>query len=269
MRAILDAARRGRRRAATCSRGACTRSPARRSPSWSRSCARRLPTHPRGEGSEYDIYPPELWEPYRSRRFKCGEDLYATIGVTREDKLARLLQFARNYEFFGAPVGLFFCIDRRMGPPQWSDLGMYMQSVMLLAREHGLRHLRAGGVVGVVSHGRRVPADCRRELMLFSGMALGYRDESAPINTLQHRACAARGVRRRCAGSEPQRTHTASATRDGRILGRRRCGCRHAGGPSRRRLMSRTSPCQASVRPAPQAIWPFVAQSARTAASQA
>ena len=98
----------------------------------------RIPMHPRGEGSEYEIYPTALWEPYRSRRFKCGEDLYATIGVAREDKLTRLLQFARNYEFFGAPVGLFFCLDRRMGPPQWSDLGMYMQSVMLLAREHGL-----------------------------------------------------------------------------------------------------------------------------------
>ncbi len=98
----------------------------------------KIPMHPRGEGSEYEIYPTGLWEPYRSRRFKCGEDMYATIGVAREDKLARLLQFARNYEFFGAPVGLFFCLDRRMGP-----------------------------------------------LMLFSGMALGYRDESAPINTLK------------------------------------------------------------------------------------
>jgi len=144
----------------------------------------KIPAHPRGEGAEYDIYPPDLWEPYRSRRFKCGEDLYATIGVARDDKLARLLQFARNYEFFGAPVGLFFCLDRRLGPPQWSDLGMYMLSVMLLAREHGLDtcaqeawsvwHRTVGEHLGM-------PA----ELMLFSGMALGYRDESAPINRLR------------------------------------------------------------------------------------
>ena len=144
----------------------------------------RIPTHPRGEGSEYEIYPTALWEPYRSRRFKCGEDLYATIGVAREDKLARLLQFARNYEFFGAPVGLFFCIDRRMGPPQWSDLGMYMQSVMLLAREHGL-HTCAQEAWSVwyrtVGEFLKLPP----ELMLFSGMALGYRDESAPINGLR------------------------------------------------------------------------------------
>ncbi len=98
----------------------------------------RLANHPRGEGAEYDVYPPGLTEPYRSRRFKCGEDMYATIGVPREDKPARLRQFARNYAFFGAPVGMFFCIDRQMGPPQWADLGMFMQNVMLLAREHGL-----------------------------------------------------------------------------------------------------------------------------------
>jgi nitroreductase len=144
----------------------------------------KLPSHPRGDGSEYDIYPTGLWEPYRSRRFKCGEDMYATIGVTRDDKFARLLQFARNYEFFGAPVGLFFCLDRRMGPPQWSDVGMYMQSVMLLAREHGL-HTCAQEAWSVwyrtVGEFLKLPP----ELMLFSGMALGYRDESAPINTLK------------------------------------------------------------------------------------
>jgi nitroreductase len=144
----------------------------------------KMPTHPRGDGSEYEIYPAALWEPYRSRRFKCGEDLYATIGVARDDKFGRLLQFARNYEFFGAPVGMFFCLDRRMGPPQWSDVGMYMQSVMLLAREHGL-HTCAQEAWSVwhrtVGEFLRLPP----ELLLFAGMALGYRDESAPINRLR------------------------------------------------------------------------------------
>jgi len=145
---------------------------------------RKLPRSPRGEGAEYHVYPPELWEPYRSRRYQCGEDLYATIGVPREDKLARLRQFARNYEFFGAPVGLFFFIDRGMGPPQWADVGMFMQSVMLLAREHGLDTCPQEAWSAwhrTVGEFLRVPA----ELMLFAGMALGYRDEEAPINRLR------------------------------------------------------------------------------------
>ena len=144
----------------------------------------RMAALPSGEGSEYEIYPPKLKERYRTRRYKCGEDMYATIGVCRENKMARLMQFARNYEFFGAPVGLFFCIDRDMGPPQWSDLGMYMQTVMLLARQHGL-HSCAQEAWSVwhptIEQFLEMPA----ELMVFAGMSLGYRDETAPINSLR------------------------------------------------------------------------------------
>jgi nitroreductase len=140
---------------------------------------------PRGDGSpEYDIYPPGLGEPYRSRRYKAGEDLYATIGIGRDDKPSRLRQLARNYDFYGAPVGLFFYVDRGMGPPQWSDLGMYMQTVMLLAREHGLSTCAQeiwSLVPRVVGEFLNAPAN----LMLFSGMALGYGDSTQPINTLR------------------------------------------------------------------------------------
>jgi len=139
---------------------------------------------PRGETPEYDIYPRDLAEPYRSRRYKCAEDMYATIHVPREDKPARLRHFARNFEFFGAPVALFFCLDRRMGPPQWSDVGMFMQNVMLLAREHGL-HTCAQEAW---SHWAKTVGEFLQlppEHMLFSGMALGYRDENRPINRLR------------------------------------------------------------------------------------
>jgi nitroreductase len=144
----------------------------------------KLGEHPRGQGAEYDVYPPELKDPYRSRRYRCGEDLYTTIRVPREDKPARLRQFARNYQFFDAPVGMFVCVDRQMGPPQWSDLGMFLQTVMLLARERGL-HTCAQEAWAVwhaaVAEFLALPP----ELMLFCGLALGYRDESAPINTLR------------------------------------------------------------------------------------
>lgn len=146
--------------------------------------APRLRSHPGGEPPEYHVYPPNLHEPYRTRRYKCGEDLYATLGIGRDDKPARLRQLARNYDFFGAPVGLFFAIDRRMGPPQWADVGMYMQSVMLLAREQGLHTCPQeiwAAWPRTVSEFLRLPP----EWMLFCGMALGYRDEAAPINTLR------------------------------------------------------------------------------------
>ena len=95
----------------------------------------RLREAPLGEPVEYDIYPPNLHEPYRSERFKVGEQMYALLGAPREDKAGRLRQFANNYRFFGAPVALFFAIDRQMGIDQWADLGMFMQSVMLMARK--------------------------------------------------------------------------------------------------------------------------------------
>ena len=144
----------------------------------------RLDSGQFGEGSEYDIYPPKLKEPYRSRRFKCGEDLYATIDVAREDKQARLAQFARNFEFFGAPAAFFFFLDRTMGPPQWSDVGMFMQSIALLARERGLHTCpqEAWSVwYKTVAAFFAVPA----ELMLFCGMGIGTMDEANPINTLR------------------------------------------------------------------------------------
>ncbi len=133
------------------------------------------------EKPAYEVYPASLWDPYRSRRFACGEDLYASIGIAREDKAGRLTQFANNGRLFGAPVGLFFCIDRRMGPPQWSDVGMYMQTFMLLAVARGLDTCAQefwSAFPDTVADVLGLPED----LMIFSGMALGYRDDDHPIN---------------------------------------------------------------------------------------
>lgn len=146
----------------------------------------RVRENPFGETPEYDVYPANLWEPLRTRRFQCGEDLYATIGIPREDKAARLAQLAKNGELFGAPVGLFFSLDRKVGPPQWSDVGMLMQTVMLLAVERGL-------ATCAQEYWARYPQTLAEVLnlpedhMIFSGMALGYADAAAPINTLRTR----------------------------------------------------------------------------------
>lgn len=138
------------------------------------------------EEPEYQIYPSDLWEPFRTRRFQIGEDLYSTIGISREDKEGRRRQFTKNAEFFGAPVGIFVCIDRRLGPPQWADLGMYMQTAMLLAVEQGLDTC-AQEYWAHRSNTVRKFLNLPPELMLFAGIALGWRDEVAPINRLRSR----------------------------------------------------------------------------------
>jgi nitroreductase len=135
------------------------------------------------EQTQYDIYPKELVSPYRDRRFQIGEDMYARLGIPREDKAARLRWFARNYEFFGAPMALFCTVDRRMGPPQWSDLGMFLQNVMLLLRNEGLDSCAqeawstwpdtVGEFIGIPP-----------ERMLFTGMAIGYKNPDHPVNQL-------------------------------------------------------------------------------------
>jgi nitroreductase len=138
------------------------------------------------EKPEYEVYPADLWDPFRTRRYVCGEDLYASIGIPREDKPSRMRQLGRNVEFFGAPVGLFFTLDRKLGYPQWADVGMYMQTVMLLAVERGLDTIAQefwARLPKTVGDFLGLP----EEQMLFSGMALGYRDDDAAINTWRTR----------------------------------------------------------------------------------
>lgn len=126
-------------------------------------------------------YPPSLWEPYRSRRFENGEDLYRSLGIGRDNKPARLQQLAKNAQFFGAPVGVFIYTDERMGLPQWLDIGIYLQSLMLLATDKGL----ATCAQGFWRHsGKTVAAHLGwpEGLRMVCGVALGYADPKAPIN---------------------------------------------------------------------------------------
>ncbi len=142
----------------------------------------RLDELPRIEGAEYDIYPRDLKEPYETRRRLSGAMLYQSIGATREDRPGRYRQYARNFLFYDAPVGLFFSIDRSMGPPQWSDLGGYIQTVMLLARDYGLHACAQEAWTHL--HKTLPPfLGLPPEYILFCGMALGHADEAAPINS--------------------------------------------------------------------------------------
>src|SRR5262249_58361117 len=135
---------------------------------------------PKGEGTDYTIYP----EPCRARRFAVGELLYHSIKVSREDKPARYRQYAGNYQFFGTPVALFFAREKVHGPAQWADIGGFLQTVALLARGYGLHTCPQQAWV---SFHRTVRAflGLPDNLMIYSGLALGFGDSAAPIHFLR------------------------------------------------------------------------------------
>ena len=146
--------------------------------------ANKIKENPMGEGTEYNIYPPNLKDPYESRRREVGRSMYEVLNIPKEDKAGRLNQFKRNFEFFGAPVAIFFAIDRQMQEGQWSDLGMFMQSIMLLAREEGL-HTAPQEAWAIWYKTVNKFLDIPKDLMLFCGMGIGYADEDDPINTFR------------------------------------------------------------------------------------
>jgi nitroreductase len=130
---------------------------------------------------EFPIYPPDLWEPLRTRRYTLAEDMYRALGIPREDKPARLRHVARNFELFGAPVGLFFVIDRRVAHGQWAHLGMLIQTVALLLEERGL----ACCMQEAWAQFRPQLAErfaLPPEEMVYCGMAVGHPDRTRPVN---------------------------------------------------------------------------------------
>lgn len=133
---------------------------------------------------EYRYYPPSWREPYIGRRRQLGKALYTLLGIPKDDIAGRERHFARNYEFYGAPVGLFFVLDRDMEVGSWLDLGMFMQNVMIAARAFGLDtcaqqvfaqyHRLINPLLGVGD-----------DEILVCGMSLGYADPDDPANLLE------------------------------------------------------------------------------------
>jgi nitroreductase len=145
--------------------------------------ARALPAAPDGEPTDRPIYPPELaaMDPrYDRRRRRVGEMMYDALAIPKEDRAGRLAWFANNYRFFGAPVGLFFVIDRRMGHGQWAHMGMYLQTIALLALERGW-------ATCMQECWARLRPSLERHFglpeheMVYCGMALGWPDPAHPL----------------------------------------------------------------------------------------
>lgn len=124
---------------------------------------------------EFQLYPAELKPPYGERRAQFGKDRYSALGIGRGDWEARQRAAIANWDCFGAPAALFCYIDRDLGRPQWADVGMYLQTVMLLLRAEGLHSCPQMAWSQV----RKTVADIVQppdQLMLFCGMSIGYED---------------------------------------------------------------------------------------------
>lgn len=141
--------------------------------------AERIAAGDTGDEREYPMYPDELVSPYRERFFGAAEQRYGAVGIPREDKARRLAERARNWDCYGAPVALFCYLGRDMAPTQWSDVGMYLQTIMLLLRAEGLHscpQMAWSEYWRSVAEVIAPPAG----LVLFCGMSIGHADPAAP-----------------------------------------------------------------------------------------
>jgi nitroreductase len=145
---------------------------------------RTLAANPAGEDGDYPVQPDELHTVLRERRRLVGAQRYAVMGIERDDKIGRAAAVARNYDFWGAPVGLFFVTYRGLAHSQWAHLGMFIQSVVLVAAEKGLGSCVQEAwakVRGSLGRHFGLPA----EEMIYCGLALGYADRAQPINAFR------------------------------------------------------------------------------------
>ena len=138
-------------------------------------------TAPMGEGHEYDIYPKSLEGRYEDQRRGVGKAMFDALGLAREDGAGRVAQMMKNWDSFDAPVQLFTYTRKYMGPPQWSDMGMWLQTVMLLLREEGLDSC-AQEIWAMYGTYMRELLNIDDDHIFFCGMAIGYRDPDAPVN---------------------------------------------------------------------------------------
>jgi len=136
-----------------------------------------------GPGAEYNVYPQEMTPVYDARRKLVGKQLYTLLGVPRGDAAGMLKQFRKNYEFFDAPVGMILCVEKRMGNGQWIDCGIFLDQLMLLAREKGL-HTCPQAAFSRYQHVVRRELAIPEDQTVICGLALGHADPDVVPNSL-------------------------------------------------------------------------------------
>jgi nitroreductase len=133
------------------------------------------------EKMDYNYYPTEWVQPYKSRRVETGKQLYQALNIQREDKEKRLSQWEANYRAFDAPVMLLFFIDKSLETGSYLDYGMFLQNIMLLAEENGLATCPQGAL-GEFPNLIREKLNITPDKKVIGGMALGYPDKKHPVN---------------------------------------------------------------------------------------
>lgn len=133
---------------------------------------------------DYNYYTDPIYEPYLARRRQCGWGLYGTLGIGRGEREKSKAYRATNYNFFGAPVGLIFTIDRKLEKGSWLDYGMFLQTIMLAARARGLHTCPEAAIASYPDIVRR-ELDISKDWIVICGMAMGYADPEPVINTFQ------------------------------------------------------------------------------------
>jgi nitroreductase len=136
-----------------------------------------------GHGQEVQYYPDSFFEPYLSRRRAVGWDLYGLLGIAKGDGAKMRAQHRRNFQFFDAPVGMIFTIDRRLATGSWLDYGMFLENIMTAARGRGLDTC-AQAAWSHYHRAIRPVLHLADEETVVCGMALGYADPDAPENAL-------------------------------------------------------------------------------------
>jgi nitroreductase len=139
------------------------------------------PAHREGE---YRYYPEKFFEPYLSRRRKIGWDLYGLLGIKKGDDAAMHAQHGKNFDFFGAPIGMIFTIDRRLEIGSWLDYGMFLENIIIAARAHGLETCPQAAFASFHDVVRTNLGIDKGEVVV-CGMAVGYPDWSTPENKLE------------------------------------------------------------------------------------
>ena len=131
---------------------------------------------------DYKYYPTEWTGEYKQRRRECGLLLYSILEIKREDKQKQLDQWASNYQAFNAPVILLFFIDKVMEKGSYMDYGMFLQSIMLSAVEHGLATCPQAAL-GEYPEIVRNEFPYYKDKSVLCGMALGYEDKTKAVNS--------------------------------------------------------------------------------------